>query len=48
MLVVDIAIERILNIIFKYYDNRREATFDREADHELARKVAEESIVPSS
>jgi len=43
--VLDTAVERILNIIFKYYDNRKEAIFDREADHELARKVAEESIV---
>lgn len=43
--VLDTAVERILNIIFKYYDNRIEAVFDRKADHELARKVAEESIV---
>ena len=43
--VLDTTVERILNFIFRYYDNRIEATFDREADHALAQKVAEESIV---
>ncbi len=43
--ILDQAVERILNIIFKYEDNRMEAEFDRNRDHEIARKVAEESIV---
>lgn len=43
--VLDTTVERILNFIFKYTDNRIEATFDREADHKVAQKVAEESIV---
>ena len=43
--ILDTTVERILNFIFKYTDNRMEATFDREADHVLAQKVAEESIV---
>lgn len=43
--VLDTAVERILNIIFKYTDHRQEGKFDKEADHETARKIAEESIV---
>ena len=43
--ILDQTVERILNIIFKYSDNRIETEFDREKDHALARKVAEESIV---
>ena len=43
--ILDQSVERILNIIYKYADHRIEAEFDREKDHELARKVAEESIV---
>lgn len=44
--VVDKNVEEILNIIFRYEENRdNTAVFDREGDHELARKVAEESMV---
>lgn len=43
--VLDTTVERILNFIFKYNDNRMNAVFDRKADHKLAQKVAEESIV---
>lgn len=44
--VVNEAVERILNIIFRYEENRdKSAVFDRDQDHEMARKVAEETIV---
>lgn len=44
--VLDTAVERILNIVFRYEENRdRNAVFDKDQDHELARKVAEETIV---
>lgn len=44
--VLDTAVERILNIVFRYEENRdRNAVFDRDKDHEMARKVAEETIV---
>lgn len=44
--VVDEAVERILNIVFRYEENRdKNAVFDRDKDHETARKVAEETIV---
>ena len=44
--VLDRAVERILNIVFRYEENRdKTAIFDRDKDHELARKVAEETCV---
>lgn len=44
--VVDETVERILNIVFRYEENRdRNAVFDKDKDHEMARKVAEETIV---
>lgn len=44
--VVDTAVERILNIVFRYEEHRdKTAVFEREKDHELARKVAQETIV---
>lgn len=44
--VVDKAVERILNIVFRYEEHRdKTAVFDRDKDHELARKVAQETIV---
>lgn len=44
--VLDAAVARILNIVFCYEENRDEnAVFDRDQDHELARKVAQETIV---
>lgn len=44
--VLDRAVERVLTIIFKAVDNKKEkATFDKEAHHELARLVARESMV---
>ena len=44
---VDLACERILNIVFRYIENRDEnAVFDKEKDHETAASVEEECIVP--
>ena len=44
--VVDQACERILDIVFRYMENRDEdAVFDREKDHETAASVEEECIV---
>lgn len=43
---VDQACERILNIVFRYMENRDEnAVFDREKDHEEAASVEEQCIV---
>lgn len=44
-IVLDTAVERILRIIFKYTDNRQPGKFDMEADHKLAGKIAQESMV---
>ena len=44
--VLDEAVERILNIVYRFEENRdKTAVFDRDKDHELARKVAEETCV---
>ena len=44
--VLNTAVERILNIVYKFVENRKEdATFDREEQHKLARKIAQETIV---
>ena len=44
--VVDQACERILNIVYRFEENRdKNALFDREKDHETARKIAGECIV---
>lgn len=43
--VLNQAVERILKIIFEYTDNRKEQPLTLEKDHEIAQKVAEESIV---
>ncbi len=42
---LDKRVEAILNIIFKYTDNRKTEVWDKQKDHELARKIAGESIV---
>ena len=40
------AVERFLTVVFKYVDNRnQEAVFDREADYQVARELAEESSI---
>jgi beta-glucosidase len=44
--VLDTAVERILNIVYRYTENRdTEAVFNLDHDHEVAKKVAEETIV---
>lgn len=44
--VVDEACSRILNIVYRYIENMDEsAVFDLDADHELSRQIAHESIV---
>lgn len=43
--VLDRAVERILNVIFDFVDHRRDAQWDKEADHKLAQKIEEESAV---
>lgn len=43
--VLDVAVERILNIIFAYTDSKREVVYNKEKGHELAVKVAEESAI---
>lgn len=44
--VVDLACERILNIVYRFEENRdQNVVFDRDKDHEMARRIAEETIV---
>lgn len=44
--ILDDTVERILNIVFKAIDNRKPgATYDKDAHHKLARKIASESMV---
>lgn len=44
--VLDIAVERLLNIIYRYVENKDpNAVWDLDADHEVAKKIAEETIV---
>lgn len=44
--VLNHACERMLDIIFRYQENRDlKAVFDREKDHDTARKIAEECMV---
>jgi len=43
--VLNCAVERILNIIYKYWDNRIDVPFKREEHHHLAVHAAEQSAV---
>lgn len=43
--ILNQAVARILTLIFRWEDNREQREFTMEADHELARHIAEESIV---
>ncbi|HNY95226.1 MAG TPA: glycoside hydrolase family 3 C-terminal domain-containing protein, partial [Flexilinea sp.] len=44
--ILDRAVERILNIVFRYLENRdRNAVFDREKHHQIARQIAGETFV---
>ena len=42
---LDETVERILNIVFKYVDNKKGGTFDRAKDHDTAAHVASECMV---
>ncbi len=39
------SVEKILNIVFEYVENKRGGEFDRAKDHEKAAKIAEECMV---
>lgn len=43
--VLDQAVERLLHIIFRYADHRENQEFTLDADHALAKRIAEESMV---
>lgn len=44
--ILDNAVERILNIVYRSRDNKnKEAVFDREKDHEIAKEAAAECMV---
>lgn len=44
--ILDRAVERILHIVFRFEENRdRNAVWNKDKDHEMARKIAEETIV---
>lgn len=43
--VLDQAVERILNIVYQFVENRQTETFDREADHGKAVEIAKQCIV---
>lgn len=43
--VLDEAVERILNIVYKYTENRQKEVFDREADHRKAVEIARQCVV---
>ncbi|MFD1401346.1 glycoside hydrolase family 3 C-terminal domain-containing protein [Robinsoniella peoriensis] len=43
---LDEAVERVLNIVYKFVENRNEnAVFDKEADHKLSKEIAAECMV---
>ncbi len=43
--ILDTAVGRILSIVFKFIDGRLPGNFDKEKHHELAAKIAENSMV---
>ena len=44
--VLDDIVERILRIVFRYHENRdANAVWDMDADHEIARQIAQETMV---
>ena len=43
--ILDTAVERILNIVFRYVDNRQKEVFDRDADHKKAVEIAKQCMV---
>ena len=43
--ILDAAVERILKIVFRYSENKKEEVFDREEDHKKAVEIAKQCIV---
>lgn len=44
--ILDLTVERILQIVYRFMENKdTEAVFDKEAQHELSGKIADESLV---
>lgn len=43
--VLDKTVERILRIVFKFVDGKKEGNFDKEAHHKLVAEIAKESMV---
>ncbi|MFA9375977.1 MAG: glycoside hydrolase family 3 C-terminal domain-containing protein [Lachnotalea sp.] len=43
--ILDNAVERILKIVFKYVQRKREEVFDREVDHQKAVEIAKQCII---
>ncbi|WP_202922256.1 glycoside hydrolase family 3 C-terminal domain-containing protein [Streptococcus sp. S784/96/1] len=43
--ILDLAVERLLTVTFDDIDHRRAVTWNKEADHAVARQIAEESAV---
>ncbi|NLG03055.1 MAG: glycosyl hydrolase, partial [Clostridia bacterium] len=43
--ILNTAVERMLRIIFRYIENKRDEVFDRKADHEKAVEIAKQCIV---
>ncbi|KAH0790798.1 glycosyl hydrolase [Histomonas meleagridis] len=43
--IVDRCVERILNIVFKCVENKKQMEYNKQEHHDLARKIASESIV---
>ena len=42
---LDLAVERILNIVYRYAENRQNEAFSREKDHQKAAEIARQCIV---
>lgn len=43
--VLDEAVERLLKIIFRGFENQKDATFDKDEHHKFAKEVAKECVV---
>ncbi|MGB8450818.1 MAG: glycoside hydrolase family 3 C-terminal domain-containing protein [Anaerocolumna sp.] len=44
-IILDEAVERILNMVYKYVETKKGSTYDREADHKLAAEIAKQCMV---
>ncbi|PNV59431.1 glycosyl hydrolase [Clostridium sp. chh4-2] len=43
--ILDLTVERILNIVYRYTENRKEEVFDRDSDHKKAAAIAKQCMV---